>query len=484
MSIQFPKLGLDLEFVPKSFVIGGFEITIYGILIALGMLLGLLVILREGKRNKQNTNDLLGMLITALIFGIIGARFAYVLFSMPRYRYNPMDILNLRQGGMVYYGGLFGGLFGGIVYSVIRDISFGALADTAVFGLLISQVIGRWGDFFSRSSFGGFTDWVTCMQLPLEAVRADEVSSSLRDHLITQSQGTFIQVHPVFLYESLWCLLLLVFFLAGRRKKLFDGEILLKYLVWYAFGRFFFDLLRTDRVLLPEINFPVSSAVSAGLFLFCGIMLLIRRSIAGKRNRIQKRRKEEFQAAMEQAEAEVEKIGLEGVMAELAEANKTDKKRKEEDTEEGSKEEELKEEELKEEEIKEEGSKEAESDHLEVLPELEEPENIQTPDAAETTERSEVPKDADVSGVSENMQKPENSEDIKPEISGYTKASGSETDRDDSGFTEAIDRTFEDLDIPASSMIPQMPEIRTSDSETMGNADKTGQNPEIDKIFG
>ena len=322
MSIQFPKVGLLLKNVPGSVMIGNLEITLYGILIAVGMLFGLMVILLEGKRNKQNTNDLLGMLITAIVFGIIGGRFAYVLFYMPLYRYDPVDMLNLREGGMIFYGALLGGIFGGIVYSVLRDVSFGALADTAAFGLLTAQAIGRWGDFFSRGSFGEYTDWVTAMRLPLAAVRADEVSTSLRENLISSGGVSYIQAHPVFLYESVWCLILLFILLLGRSNKLFDGEIFLKYLVWYAFGRFFLDLIRTDRVLIPEIHFPVSSIVSVLLFFVCGIILLIRQSLARQRNRVLKRRKEEFAAAMELAEAEVEAIGLEGVMEELAEAQK------------------------------------------------------------------------------------------------------------------------------------------------------------------
>lgn len=317
MSIIFPKIGLFLENVPKSLLIGDLELTLYGVLIALGMLLGLAVIFPEAKRRKQNTNDLLGFLIVVLICGIIGARFAYVLFAMPLYRSAPLSILNLRQGGMSFYGGLFGGLFGGAAYAVIRDISFGELADTAVPGILVAQTVGSWGHFFDRSGFGGFCDWVTAMQLPMDAVRADEVTASLREQLVTVNGASFIQVHPVFFYDFLWCLLVLILVLARRGKKLFAGELLLKYLTWYGFGRFFLDLLRTDRFLLPDIDIPISAVVSVLLFVVSGILLLVRQSMMRKRAKLLVRRKEEFRAAMEQAEAEVDRIGLEGVMEEL-----------------------------------------------------------------------------------------------------------------------------------------------------------------------
>lgn len=322
MSIIFPGLGLFLEQVPKSFLIGDLEITLYGVMIAVGMLLGLLVIFPEAKRNKQNTNDLLGMLISVTFFGIIGARFAYVLLHMPIYRSNPMAILNLRQGGMSFYGGLFGGLFGGAGYAILRDVSFGELADTAVPGILTAQAVASWGHFFDRSGFGGYCEWVTAMQLPLDAVRADEVSTGLRENLVSVEGISCIQTHPVFLYDFLWCILMLVLILAGRRKKLFEGELFFDYLTWYGFGRFFLDLLRTDRVMLPDINFPVSAVISAILFFVCGILLMIRQSMMRKREKLLIRRKEEFLTAMEQAEAEVDRIGLEEVMEELAKVHK------------------------------------------------------------------------------------------------------------------------------------------------------------------
>ena len=166
MSIQFPNLGINLDYVGKSIRIFGFEITFFGLLIAAGMLLGLGFIVLEARRCGEKEDDYLEMMILSLVTGVIGARALYVCFSWNLYKGNVNQIFNLRGGGLAFYGGLFGGMLGAAIYCAIRKKAFMQMADTACMGLVIAQIIGRWGDFFNRESFGEYTNSIIAMQLP------------------------------------------------------------------------------------------------------------------------------------------------------------------------------------------------------------------------------------------------------------------------------------------------------------------------------
>ena len=226
MSIQFPNLGINLDYVGKSIRIFGFEITFFGLLIAAGMLLGLGFIVLEARRCGEKEDDYLEMMILSLVTGVIGARALYVCFSWNLYKGNVNQIFNLRGGGLAFYGGLFGGMLGAAIYCAIRKKAFMQMADTACMGLVIAQIIGRWGDFFNRESFGEYTNSIFAMQLPLSAVRSSEVTSVMRENLETIGGVSYIQVHPVFLYESLWCLLL--FHACVEKKETFSWRGILK----------------------------------------------------------------------------------------------------------------------------------------------------------------------------------------------------------------------------------------------------------------
>ncbi|MDO4276166.1 MAG: prolipoprotein diacylglyceryl transferase [Eubacteriales bacterium] len=302
MSIRFPHLGLELDYVGKSLHIFGFEITIYGILIAVGMLLGIAFVVLEAKRSNENQDMYLDMVIISLIAAVAGARLYYVCFSWNLYKGNILEIFNTRSGGMAIYGGLLGGLLAAALFCRIRKLPFWKMADTASMGILIGQIIGRWGNFFNRESFGEYTDSSLAMQLPLSAVRASEVTSQMRENLITDNGISYIQVHPVFLYESIWCLVLLLFLMFWRRKKLFQGELIMEYLAGYGFGRFFIEWLRTDQLLFPGTKIAVSQIVSAFLFFFFGIIVIVRRIMVKKRAAVRKRRREKAHEAREEAE--------------------------------------------------------------------------------------------------------------------------------------------------------------------------------------
>lgn len=273
MSIQFPNLGINLDYVGKSIQIFGFEITFFGLVIALGMLLGMGFVILEAKRCGENKDDYLEMMIISLLLGVVGSRMP-LCFYVPGIFINGniIEIFNVRNGGLTFYGGLFGGMLGAAIYCGVRRKSFMQMADTASMGIVIAQIIGRWGDFFNRESFGEYTNSIFAMQLPLSAVRSSEVTSAMRENLETIGGTSYIQVHPVFLYESLWCLLLFLLMLVWKRKKHFHGEVFLKYLAGYGLGRFCIELLRTDKLMIPGTSVGISQLISAALFVICAMI--------------------------------------------------------------------------------------------------------------------------------------------------------------------------------------------------------------------
>ena len=306
MSIQFPNLGINLDYVGKSIRIFGFEITFFGLLIAAGMLLGLGFIVLEARRCGEKEDDYLEMMILSLVTGVIGARALYVCFSWNLYKGNINQIFNLRSGGLAFYGGLFGGMLGAAIYCAIRKKAFMQMADTACMGLVIAQIIGRWGDFFNRESFGEYTNSIFAMQLPLSAVRSSEVTSAMRENLETIGGVSYIQVHPVFLYESLWCLVLFLLMLVWKRKKRFHGEVFLRYLAGYGLGRFILEYLRTDKLMIPGTSIGICQVISAALFLICAVVVTVESSMAKKRAARRRRRREQDYEAQEMAARQAE----------------------------------------------------------------------------------------------------------------------------------------------------------------------------------
>ena len=308
MSIRFPNLNISLDYVPKGFQVFGVEFTVFGILVALGMLMGIFFIVLEAKRTNQNQNQYLGMVIFAIVGGVIGARLYYVGFQWNLYKNNAEEILNLRNGGMAFYGALLGGTLFAALFCQLRKISFWKMADTAVTGLLMGQIAGSLGCFFSREGFGEYTDNALAMQLPLSAVRSGDVTTGLRENLAEINGVSYIQAHPLFLYNCLWCILILIFILAIRKKKRFQGELFMHYLAGYGLGHIVIEWLRTDKLYIPATKIPVSVLVSVLLAVYFGITVTVQRIMAKKRAQARKRRKERFyeeeQKMREQAEEE------------------------------------------------------------------------------------------------------------------------------------------------------------------------------------
>lgn len=262
-NINFPNLHIYLERVGKNIMIGDFAIAYYGIIIALGMLLGIKMACVMAKKTGQNPEVYTDLALSAIICSVIGARVYYVIFRWDEYKDNLINIFNIRQGGLAIYGAVIAAIITVFIYSKIKKISFGVLCDTAGLGLILGQAIGRWGNFFNREVFGGYTDNLFAMQLPVSAVRSSDITEELWEHLVVEGGVEYIQVHPTFLYESLWNFALLIVLIWFTKYKQFDGEVFLLYIFGYGVGRFWIEGIRTDQLKLPWVDYPVSQALAA-----------------------------------------------------------------------------------------------------------------------------------------------------------------------------------------------------------------------------
>lgn len=278
MDIAFPHLGIYLRNVPKSFSVFGFPIALYGVIIAVGVLAGVLLAVKVAKFEKMDPDVIWDFAIYAIIFSIIGGRIYYVIFSWDRYKDHLLDIFNTRKGGMAIYGAVIAAFLTLWIYCRKKGQSFLQMADICVPGLVLGQVIGRWGNFTNREVFGEYTDSLLAMRLPTEMVRAGDISEKIAAHM---QQGTnYIQVHPTFLYESLWNLALLVILLLYRKHKKFEGEQWLLYLGGYGLGRAWIEGIRTDTLFIPRTTIAVSQMLAVTLFVLSAAAdILIRRNI-------------------------------------------------------------------------------------------------------------------------------------------------------------------------------------------------------------
>ena len=274
-SIEFPNLGIHLENVGKTLTIFQFDIAYYGIVIGLGIVAGLLVAMYVAKRTKQEPENYIDLAMFAVVFGIIGARIYYVVFSWDMYKDHILSIFNIREGGLAIYGGVIAAVITVFVFARVKKLSAPLLLDTAVFGLVTGQMIGRWGNFFNREAFGEYTDNLFAMRLPLDAVRStSDVTEKMWAHLETIDGVDYIQVHPTFLYESVWNLGVLAFMLWYRKRKKFNGEMLLIYLLGYGLGRVWIEGLRSDQLIFFNTGIAVSQALSLVLVVISALVLI------------------------------------------------------------------------------------------------------------------------------------------------------------------------------------------------------------------
>ncbi len=258
-SIIFPMLG-DLVLDPPSyFTVFGRNIYFYGVFIGCGFLLGIIYCSKKSASFGIKEDDLFDLMIWLIPLSIVGARLYFVLFRLDDYIGTPfINWIAVWEGGLAIYGGVIAGMLTIIVFCRRKKISIPAMLDLIVFGLLIGQILGRWGNFMNREAFGAETD-VFC-----------------RMGLVSPS-GETIYVHPTFLYESLWNLVCFIFLCVwvkqGRRR--YDGQCILIYFFWYGIGRTWIEGLRTDSLYIGGTDIRVSQALSAVLAFIALVLLIV-----------------------------------------------------------------------------------------------------------------------------------------------------------------------------------------------------------------
>ena len=258
-SIIFPMLG-DLVLDPPSyFTVFGRNIYFYGVFIGCGFLLGIIYCSKKSASFGIKEDDLFDLMIWLIPLSIVGARLYFVLFRLDDYIGTPfINWIAVWEGGLAIYGGVIAGMLTIIVFCRRKKISIPAMLDLIVFGLLIGQILGRWGNFMNREAFGAETD-VFC-----------------RMGLVSPS-GETISVHPTFLYESLWNLVCFIFLCVwvkqGRRR--YDGQCILIYFFWYGIGRTWIEGLRTDSLYIGGTDIRVSQALSAVLAFIALVLLIV-----------------------------------------------------------------------------------------------------------------------------------------------------------------------------------------------------------------
>ena len=253
--IEFPGLGLKLN-PPAGFSIGSFEVRLYGLIIALGLVLAVVYSLRRREQFGLSEDDLLDGVLWIAPFAIVCARLYYCAFEWDMYKDNPISILYIWEGGIAIYGAVIGAAIGVFIHcKFIKKISILATLDLVSLGFMIGQMIGRWGNFFNREAHGGVTD------------------SFLRMGLINPITGNGEYYHPTFLYESLWNLFGFVLLHGISKGRKYDGQIALMYVTWYGLGRAFIEGLRTDSLWWG--NFRVSQVLAAVTCAAAGIVLIV-----------------------------------------------------------------------------------------------------------------------------------------------------------------------------------------------------------------
>ena len=251
-TISFPSLGLEMDPI-RAFDIGPLTVHLYGAIIAFGLILAVWYAMRRSEQFGLNEDLLLDGVLWIAPFSIICARIYYVAFSWEMYADNPISALYIWEGGIAIYGAVLGAAAGVIAFCKIKKVSILSALDLVSISFLIGQSIGRWGNFFNREAFGA------------------ETESFLRMGLYNTYTQTTTYHHPTFLYESLWNAagLVLLHFLSRKRK--FDGQTALMYVVWYGLGRAWIEGLRTDSLYIPGTAIRVSQLLAAGS---CAIALI------------------------------------------------------------------------------------------------------------------------------------------------------------------------------------------------------------------
>ncbi len=259
--VWFPHIGVQLNHLSRvAITLFGFNVYWYGILLGSGAVAGLLIAMYQAKRFHYDPDIYVDFLFYAIIFSIVGSRLYYVVFSWSEYKDNLLKIFAIREGGLAIYGTIIGAILTAIVYTRVKKINLATFLDNAAPGLVIGQVIGRWGNFVNREAFGGYTDSILAMRYKVEQM--GYIPKVVADKIVEFDGVKYIQVHPTFLYESLSNLCLFIFLMIYSKHKKYEGEVVVLYFLCYGIIRFFIEGLRTDQLILGTTGIPVSQLLS------------------------------------------------------------------------------------------------------------------------------------------------------------------------------------------------------------------------------
>lgn len=239
---------------PVAFHLGSIEVRWYGILIVSGIIIAYFVAQKEGEKRGLEKDFFADLLIWAVPISIICARIYYVGMRWnEHYGSHPEDIIKIWEGGIAIHGALIGALLTGYFFCKKRGVSFLKVADIAAPSILIGQIIGRWGNFMNQEAYGGpvSRDFLENLMLP----------NWIIDQMYVEQLQSY--VHPTFLYESTWNFVGLILLLIFRKVNLHRGEIFFSYLIWYSFGRFFIEGLRTDSLYFMGLKAAQFVSISA-----------------------------------------------------------------------------------------------------------------------------------------------------------------------------------------------------------------------------
>ncbi|MEK4014300.1 prolipoprotein diacylglyceryl transferase [Peribacillus sp. FSL M8-0224] len=252
---------------PIAIDLGPIQVHWYGLIIGFGVLLGLIIALRESERRGLDKEIFTDLILFAVPIAIISARIYYVIFQWEYYSQNPGDIIKIWNGGIAIHGALIGSVLTAIVFAKVKKVSFWKLVDIAAPSLLLGQAIGRWGNFMNQEAHGG------------EVTRSFLENMHLPEFIINQMYINGTYYHPTFLYESIWNILGVIILLSLRKVNLRRGELFLTYVIWYSIGRYFIEGLRTDSLMLTE-SLRIAQVISVVL-IAVAIALVVYRRVRG-----------------------------------------------------------------------------------------------------------------------------------------------------------------------------------------------------------
>ncbi|CDR51619.1 prolipoprotein diacylglyceryl transferase [Staphylococcus schweitzeri] len=248
---------------PVAFNLGPLSVRWYGIIIAIGILLGYFVAQRALVKAGLHKDTLVDIIFYSALFGFIVARIYFVIFQWPYYAENPGEIIKIWHGGIAIHGGLIGGFIAGVIVCKIKNLNPFQIGDIVAPSIILAQGIGRWGNFMNHEAHGGSVSRAFLEQLHLP--------NFIIENMYINGQ----YYHPTFLYESIWDVAGFII-LINIRKHLKLGETFFLYLTWYSIGRFFIEGLRTDSLMLTS-NIRVAQVVSIILILISISLIVYRR---------------------------------------------------------------------------------------------------------------------------------------------------------------------------------------------------------------